>query len=156
MTVGVRHPEQAGEDPGGQRGPSVAVVLPASGRQEPLDLALRKLVPACRDLGIEVCVVWPEDAGPVHRSLARNGRITFLAAPAGSDGDMRSMAARELRADILVFTDEDRAAAEDWGESLMYRSGLFIRRSSGEIAVNWLARFESEGVPDPGRMARGA
>lgn len=156
MTLGATQTDRPGEDRIGQQGPSVAVVLPASGRQESLEPALRRLLPACRDLGIEVCVIWPQGAGPVHRTLVRDGRITFLASPGGTAADMRAMAARELSADILIFTDEDRAALEDWGDSLMYRSGLFIRRTSGEIDVDWLARFESEGVSDPGRMARGA
>lgn len=156
MTLGATHADRPGEDRRGQQAPSVAVVLPASGRQDLLEQALRRLLPACRDLGIEICVIWPQGAGPVHRTLVRDGHITFLASPSTAAADMRAMAAREISADILIFTDEDRAALEDWGDSLMYRSGHFIRRASGEINVDWLARFESEGVSDPGRMARGA
>ncbi len=156
MTLGATRSDHPGEGLEGHRGPAVAVVLPASGRQDRLEPALRRLLPACRDLGIEVCVIWPQGAGPVHRTLVRDGRITFLASPGQATADMRALAARELGADILIFTDEDRAVLEDWDDSLMYRSGLFIRRTSGEINVDWLARFESEGVSDPGRMARGA
>lgn len=105
---------------------------------------------------MEVCIVWPDSAGPVSPAEGRDGRLTFLASPSdASAGEQRALAVREINSDILVFTDELEVLNEDWEESLMYRSGLFTRRSSGEIPVDWLARFETEGIVAPERVARG-
>ncbi|MGH7658453.1 MAG: hypothetical protein ACREL6_09470, partial [Gemmatimonadales bacterium] len=88
-------------------------------------------------------------------SEGRDGQLTFIASPSAASADeQRSLAVRELDADILVFTDEEQALREDWGESLMYRSGLFTRRS-GEVRVDWLDRLEDPGPGGPEQVARG-
>lgn len=136
-------------------GPSVAVVLPASGNHTRLTAALRQLVPACREFRVEVCIVWPESAGPVSPAEGRDGRLTFLASPSSASiQEQRSLAVRELDADILVFTDEDQALVEDWNETLMLRSGLFTRRS-GEVLVDWLDRLDEPEINGPEQAARG-
>ncbi|MEP6571603.1 MAG: hypothetical protein ABJD11_02875 [Gemmatimonadota bacterium] len=133
--------------------PSRSVVLASLSDHALLDAALTALVPACRELDVEVLVVRP---GPATELLALGRQypaVRFVPADAGMTlAELKRLGATQTSADIVTLTEELAASKENWSEVLIRRSCLFTNGSrTGDGEVDWAAALNARGVTEPER-----
>jgi hypothetical protein len=133
--------------------PSRSVVLASRADRALLDAALSSLVPACRELDVEVVVVRPEPATELLALGRQYPAVRFVPADPGMTvPDLRRLGASQTSADIVTLTEEAGALKENWPETLIRRSCLFTNGlKDGNGDTDWATRLTERGVREPDR-----
>jgi hypothetical protein len=134
----------------GDHHPSLALVLLATGGPEVLRSALHAVAPACIEAAVELCVVWAGDTSPALGEWPGLMAQCLRVDAASSAQDRRQQAARALRADILLFTDDRAALPLPWQDILAFRLGLL---RSGTPSGEWGQSLNAGDLPRGGAPA---
>lgn len=146
------NPEGTPSTSDGLTRPGVEVALLATGDRARLARVLATLLPAARDFGVRVRVVWPGTLEAAERRAFEADGVALLELPAGTAAtERRREAVTRSAADITTVIEESRAESELWSEVLAIRCGLVRHPETGRSPTDWRGVLTALGVQSPAR-----
>jgi glycosyltransferase involved in cell wall biosynthesis len=129
--------------------PPASIAIPTRGRPAYLEVTLASVAPQAQRAGAELLVIC-DGPDPLSAEVAdRHGARTItLERPQGLNA-ARNRAAREARAELIVFVDDDIEAAPGWLEALL--TGASACPAHGVFGGPIRARLEGGGPRACGR-----
>ena len=128
--------------------PVVAVVLLAQGHAAKLEAAMARLVPLCAEYVMRLVVVWPGELAPGGTDRRGEPSEVVLVSPATPKTAARQAGVARAQADLIMFTDDERAIEAGWADVVAHRVGLIRRGSNHALGDNWASILREQGVPD--------
>ena len=105
-------------------GPQLFIVVASTGRSDHLSEGLGRLLPAARAYGGQVLVVGPSTPNKVYDLTREHVGIRYImTAPGLPRHDLLSLGVAETSGGVVVLTDDEGLATEDWPHLLALRLG---------------------------------